>query len=71
MVVRSLRDRVQHRFKVSVAETGQQDVWTRGEITVAVVAADRRLADSILDKIDRFVESDGRAVITGVDRVLH
>lgn len=71
MVVKSLRDRIRHRFNVSVAETGSQDIWSRGELTVAVVSSDGRLVDSILDKIDRFVENDGRALIAGVDRVLH
>ena len=68
MVVKSLKERLQHRFRVSVAETRHQDVWTRAELTAAVVAADRAQADSILDKLDRFVEGDGRALILGVDR---
>jgi uncharacterized protein YlxP (DUF503 family) len=68
MVVKSLKERLQHRFRVSVAETRHQDVWTRAELTAAVVATDRGQADSILDKLDRFVEGDGRAVILGVDR---
>ena len=70
-VVKSLKDRIHHRFKVSVAETGQQDVWTRSEITVAVVATDVRNADQILDRIDRLIEDDGRALVLGRRRDLH
>jgi uncharacterized protein YlxP (DUF503 family) len=70
MVVRSLKDRIRHRFNASVAETGDQDVWTRSRITVAVVAGDRAMADSVLDKIDRFLVEDGRAVVEGVEREL-
>lgn len=70
MVIRSLKDRLRHRFNASVAETAHQDVWTRAELTVAVVATDTRFADSILDKIDDFVESDGRARIAGTRREL-
>jgi translation initiation factor IF-2 len=69
-VVKSLKERLQHRFRVSVAETRHQDTWTRAELTAAVVAGDRRLADSILDKLDRFVESDGRALILHTERSL-
>jgi len=65
MVVKSLKDRVRNRFNVSVAETDHQDVWTRAELTVAVVAGGRRQADSVLDRVDQFVESDGRALIVG------
>ncbi len=67
-VVKSLKERLQHRFRVSVAETRHQDVWTRAELTAAVVATDTARADSILDKMDRFVEADGRGIIVRVDR---
>ena len=68
MVVKSLKERLQHRFKVSVAETRHQDVWSRAELTAAVVTTDRNHADSILDKLDNFVERDGRAIILRLDR---
>lgn len=67
-VVKSLKERLQHRFRVSVAETRYQDVWTRAELTAAVVTTDRGHADSILDKLDRFVEGDGRAIILHMER---
>jgi uncharacterized protein len=67
-VVKSLKERLQHRFRVAVAETAHQDVWSRAELTVALVAADRSQADSVLDRLDRFLEGDGRALIVGVDR---
>ena len=68
MVVKSLKERLQHRFRVSIAETRFQDVWTRAELTVAVVTTDRGHADSILDKLDNFVERDGRAMILRTKR---
>jgi len=70
-VIRSLRDRLRAKFNVSVAETGLQDVHTRAELTIALVTSDGRLAESILDKADRFVESHGGAVITAVRREVH
>jgi uncharacterized protein YlxP (DUF503 family) len=68
MVVKSLKERLQARFRVSVAETGHHDVWTRAEITAAVVTSDSGHADSVLEKLDRFVEGDGRAIILRVER---
>jgi len=70
-VVRSLRDRLRTKFNVSVAETGFQDVHARAEISIALVASDRRLAESVLDKADDFVEAHGGAVIVRVDREVH
>jgi uncharacterized protein YlxP (DUF503 family) len=70
-VIRSLRDRLRSKFNVSVAETGLQDVHARAELTVALVASDGRLAESMLDKMDRFVEDHGGALIAGVRRDVH
>ena len=70
-VIRSLRDRLRSKFNVSVAETGLQDVHGRAELTIALVASDGRLAESILDKADRFVEEHGGALIAGVRRDLY
>ena len=62
-VVKSLKDRLHDRFNVSVAETAHHDVWQRTELTAAVVATDRRHADSVLEHADAFVRSDPRARI--------
>jgi hypothetical protein len=70
-VIRSLRDRLRAKFNVSVAETGLQDAHARAEISIALVATDRRLAESMLDKVDGFVEEHSGAVIVRLDREIH
>ncbi len=70
-VVRSLKDRIRHKFNVSVAETRFQDVWSRAEITVALVATDRRFADSVADSVDRLVAENGRSVVTSTHRDIY
>lgn len=70
-VIRSLKDRLRSKFNVSVAETGLQDVHSRAELTIALVASDGRLAESILEKTDRFVEASGRASIVRVTREVY
>ena len=70
MVVRSLKDRIRHRFNVSVAETAHQDVWTRAELSVAAVGGDGAFVGSVLDSVDRFVVEDRRALVTGTRREL-
>jgi uncharacterized protein YlxP (DUF503 family) len=57
-VVKSLKDRLHNEFNVSVAETAQHDVWQTAELTVCVVAAERRHAASVLEAVDRFVEGN-------------
>lgn len=69
-VVRSLRDRIRHRFNVSVAETAHQDVWSRAELSVAVVTGERAFAERVLDKVDRLVLDEHRAVVSATHREL-
>lgn len=71
MVVRSLKERIQHRFKLSVAETDHQDVWTRAQIAAAVVSTDGRHAEEVLDQVDRLVEQNGRAIVLDRRRDLY
>ena len=66
-VVRSLKDRLRTRFHLSVAETGDQEALGRAEISVALVATDRRFAERVLDKADRMVQENRRALV--VDRL--
>ena len=54
-----------------MAETGQQDVLTRAEISVALVATDRRFAETVLDKADRMVQENGRALVLDQRRDFH
>jgi uncharacterized protein len=70
-VVRSLKDRLRVKLNVSVAETGAQDLWQRAEITACAVAADRRQADSILDRADRLVEAEARGRIIDSYRIFY
>jgi uncharacterized protein YlxP (DUF503 family) len=63
MVVRSLKDRIQYRFKVSVAETDHQYKWTGAHIAVAVVAKDAGYVEEVLEKADRLVQQESRALI--------
>lgn len=68
MVVKSLRERVRNRFNVAVAETGSQEILVRAELSVAALGVDRRTLESLLDQVDRFVEADGRFLISSVRR---
>jgi uncharacterized protein YlxP (DUF503 family) len=65
MVVKSLRDKLQHRFGVSVAEVALQDVHQRARIALSFVTNERKFAESLFEKIEGFVESNTDAVVAG------
>ena len=68
-VVKSLKDRIRGRFNVSVAETAHQDVWTRAQLSVALVTTDGASPDSVISKLDRFIEGEHRVVLLSVAKV--
>lgn len=70
-IVRSLKGRIQSEFKVSVAETDFQDLWQKAELSVAVVASDRALAESLLSRLENQVMGDPRARVLERETVLY
>jgi uncharacterized protein len=67
-VVKSLKDRLQARFKVSAAETAHQDLWQRAELAACVVAGESSHAAEVLDSMDRLVTDDMRARVISARR---
>lgn len=65
-VLKSLLAKLRNHFNVSAVETGAQDILQTLVISVAAVAADRRLADSILENVQRFVERNTDAEVIEV-----
>ena len=68
-VVRGLKDRLRHRFNLSVAEIGSQDVWQHAVIAVVAVASDREYAEQLLDAVEKEAENflGGALVSSGVE----
>jgi uncharacterized protein len=56
-IVRSMVDRLKHRFNASVAEVGSNDNWQKIELGISTVGNDRRHIESSLGNILSFVES--------------
>ena len=55
--VKSLKDRISHRFNVSVAEVGLLDSLRQSELGVALVTNDSTFAESCLSKIVNLVRA--------------
>jgi uncharacterized protein YlxP (DUF503 family) len=57
-ILKSLKDRIRHKFNVSVAEVDHFDLWQRSTIAVAVVSRDGRFADRVIAKVLDLIESE-------------
>lgn len=56
-ILKSLKDKIRHKFNVSVAEVDGQDLWQRLTLAVACVNSDKRLINSMLSKVVNLVDS--------------
>jgi uncharacterized protein YlxP (DUF503 family) len=50
--VKSLKDRLRHKFNVSVAEIGGQDSWQHSLIAAVTVSPDRVFAEKVLQSVE-------------------
>jgi len=66
MVLRRVKDRTRQKFNLAIAEVGENDVWQRALLGLAVVGNGRRFVESALDEIVRFVRDE--AEVTNVER---
>lgn len=51
-IVKSLKDRLRHKFNVAVAEIDYQDVWQHALISVVTVSSSHIHAEGILQSVE-------------------
>ena len=59
-VVQSLKDRLRHKFNVSVAEIDHQDLWQRATIAAVTVSSDHVHAEKVLRSVEDEAAGHGR-----------
>ncbi|MCP3960565.1 MAG: DUF503 domain-containing protein [bacterium] len=63
-VVKGLVDRIHRRFRVSIAETGHQDLHQRAEISIAAVARSPSEGQRLMDSIRDLIDTEAEAMLT-------
>jgi uncharacterized protein YlxP (DUF503 family) len=56
---------LRHRFEISANEVAFHDLHQRARIGVAFITSDNASADSLLEKIAKFVETNAEATLNG------
>ena len=59
-VIKSLKDRLQNMYNISVAEVGHNDSIRTAILSIAMVANESRFVDSALSKIVDFVRNNSQ-----------
>lgn len=52
-VIKGLKDRLRHKFNVSIAEIDFQDLWQRALIAAVTVSSDHGHAEVVLQAVER------------------
>lgn len=67
MIVKSIIDKVKHKFNVSIAEIEDQDLHQSIVIGIACVSTDKRHADSMIQNAINFIEDNTDAVLEDIE----
>ncbi|GAA1158306.1 DUF503 domain-containing protein [Streptomyces hebeiensis] len=70
-VVRPIVAELQRKYAVSAAETGDQELYRRAEIGLAVVSGDWAHLRDVLDRCERMVAGRPEVELLAVRRRLH
>lgn len=68
MEVKSICAKVRNKFNVSIAEVEDQDIHQSAVLGFTCIAGDVALADSILDHVLNFIESNIEGEIINIER---
>lgn len=67
-VLRPIVEGLRSRFRVSVAEVGDQDLWQRAEIGVAVVGGTTSHVEDVMNEIERWIWAQPGIEVLSMDR---
>src|SRR5512143_1488979 len=67
-ILKSLKDRLGVRLRVSVVDAGPQDLWQTATLGVSTVGRDDGTVRAALGTIQRTVEEEDRVVILSFDK---
>lgn len=65
-VVKSLKDRLRHKFNVSIAEIDYEDLWQRSVLAAVTVSSSRGHAERVLQSVEKEAVSLLGAELTDV-----
>lgn len=64
-VIKSIIERLKHRFNISIAEVDMLDSWQNSEIGFACVSTEPDHARKMIQNVINFIDGDGRVEIIG------
>lgn len=69
-IVKSIINKVQHRFNISISEIENQDLHQSIVLGIACISTDKKHADSTIQNIIKYIEENSEAVLENVETEL-
>jgi len=65
-IIKSIQDKIRHRFNTSVAEVDHQDLWQRTVLGFACAGSNRKVVEKTLSRIIESVEEMGNGEVIDI-----
>ena len=67
-IVKSIIERVKAKFKISIAEVSQNDIWKNAIIGISIVSNCGNNLESVMTKVYNFIDNDVRIEVISCDK---
>lgn len=54
-LVMSIKERLRHRFNISLIESDHQDLWQKFQISIAMVANSKKITEKVFNQIEDII----------------
>lgn len=62
-IIKSIKDRLKNRYNISIAEIDYNDKWQRTTLGVTTLANEKKLVESVLNKVINYIYEDYRVEV--------
>lgn len=66
--VKSLKERLRHRFDVACSEVGDLDSWNRAILGISAVSNEKPLLQDLASEVSRYAQNDANVQMTGFQK---
>jgi len=67
-ILAGMREKLRHKFNISVIESDDQDLWQKIQVAVAMVANTKPIAEKTFDQVEEFICSNYPVRLISVSR---
>ena len=67
-ILLSLKERLRHKYNISLIESNYQNLWQKMQLTIALAASTKKIADKTFTQIENFILSQYPVQILKIEK---